>query len=130
MADRSRLKSIVSMETKTRRRICSKCFKEVLQRHRSPGVTFALHLHLAPEMHDRFILTDRGGIQIGQGLDDNEEGDHPPTANVILLDHAIFQRNGTGSPAEHRSYCKLMRNTSASSPRSRGLFVNGKASDR
>ena len=42
-------------------------------------------------MHDRFILTDRGGIQIGHGLDDNEDGGSAPTANVILLEHAMFQ---------------------------------------
>ena len=42
-------------------------------------------------MHDRFILTDRGGLQIGHGLDDNEDGGSAPTANIILLEHAMFE---------------------------------------
>ena len=66
-------------------------FQEVMQQHRTPGVTFTLHLHPEQLMHDRFILTDRGGIQIGHGLDDNEDGGSAPTANVMLLEQAMFQ---------------------------------------
>ncbi len=66
-------------------------FHEVLQQHRTPGVTFALHLHPEQSMHDRFILTDRGGIQIGHGLDDNEDGGSTPTANVLLLEQSMFE---------------------------------------
>lgn len=66
-------------------------FQEVVWQHRTPGVTFTLHLHPEQMMHDRFILTDRGGIQIGHGLDDNEDGGSAPTANVMLLEQAMFQ---------------------------------------
>lgn len=66
-------------------------FQDVMQHHRTPGITFALHLHPERLMHDRFILTDRGGIKIGHGLDDNEDGGSAPMANVILLEHAMFQ---------------------------------------
>lgn len=66
-------------------------FETVMRQHRTVGVTFALHLHPEHLMHDRFILTDRGGVQIGHGLDDNEDGGSAPTANVILLEQAMFQ---------------------------------------
>jgi hypothetical protein len=66
-------------------------FEGEMQAHRGAGVTFALHLHPEQLMHDRFILTDRGGIQIGHGLDDNEDGGSAPMANVTLLEQAMFQ---------------------------------------
>lgn len=66
-------------------------FQDAMQPHRTPGITFALHLHPEQTMHDHFILTERGGIQIGHGLDDNEDGGSAPTANVILLEHAMLQ---------------------------------------
>lgn len=49
------------------------------------------YLHPEKVMHDRFVLTDRGGIQIGHGLDDNEDGGNAPTAIVVLLEQAMFQ---------------------------------------
>ena len=66
-------------------------FQEEFQKHLTPGVTFTLHLHPEQMMHDRFILTDRGGINIGHGLDDNEDGGGVPTANVTLLEWGMFQ---------------------------------------
>lgn len=66
-------------------------FQDALERHRTPGITFALHLHAEAEMHDRFILTERGGLQIGHGLDDNEDGESVPNANVTLLERTMFE---------------------------------------
>ena len=66
-------------------------FEESFRRYRVAGVTLALYLHPEQVMHDRFILTERGGIQIGHGLDDNEDGGSAPTANVTLLEPSIFQ---------------------------------------
>jgi hypothetical protein len=66
-------------------------YEEAFRRYRVAGVTLALYLHPEQVMHDRFILTERGGIQIGHGLDDNEDGGSAPTANVTLLEPSIFQ---------------------------------------
>jgi hypothetical protein len=66
-------------------------YEEAFRRYRVAGVTLALYLHPEQVMHDRFILTERGGIQIGHGLDDNEDGGSAPTANVTLLESSIFQ---------------------------------------
>ena len=66
-------------------------YEEAFRRHRVDGVTLALYLHPEHVMHDRFILTERGGIQIGHGLDDNEDGGSASTANVTLLELPIFQ---------------------------------------
>jgi hypothetical protein len=79
-------------------------FQDAMQYYRTPGITFALHLHPEQQMHDRFILTDRGGIQVGHGLDDNEDGGSVPTANVVLLEATMFQNqwqrfSGNGSLA-------------------------------
>lgn len=66
-------------------------YEEAFSRYRVDSVTLALYLHAEQFMHDRFILTERGGIQIGHGLDDNEDGGSAPTANVTLLEPSIFQ---------------------------------------
>ena len=61
-------------------------FREGVEAFRGHAISFSLHLHPEQVMHDRFILTDRGGLQIGHGLDDNEDGGSAPTANIILLE--------------------------------------------
>jgi len=66
-------------------------FQEAILKYGVPNIAFALHLHPEQVMHDRFILTELGGLQIGHGLDDNEDGGSAPTANVILLEHSMFQ---------------------------------------
>lgn len=66
-------------------------FREGVEAYRGQRIRFELHLRPEKVMHDRFILTDRGGILIGQGLDDNEDGGNAPTANVILLESGIFR---------------------------------------
>jgi hypothetical protein len=66
-------------------------YEEAFRRYRVAGVTLALYLHPEQVMHDRFILTELGGIQIGHGLDDNEDGGSAPTANVTLLEPSIFR---------------------------------------
>lgn len=54
-------------------------------------VTLCLHLHPERSMHDRFILSERGGIKVGHGLDDNEDGGTNSVANVLLLDSHLFE---------------------------------------
>ena len=40
------------------------------------------------KLHDRFVLTERGGVQFGHGLD---EGEPQETTVASLLDHELFQ---------------------------------------
>jgi hypothetical protein len=66
-------------------------FKAEFQHCACDQVTLSLHLHPERSMHDRFILTERGGVQVGHGLDDNEDGGSNPVANVLLLDANLFE---------------------------------------
>ena len=70
-------------------------FKEAFARLRRDGVTLSLYLHPARSMHDRFILAEFGGLNVGHGLDDNEDGGANPEANVSLLKHDFFEAQWT-----------------------------------
>jgi hypothetical protein len=65
-------------------------FTEWFGRLSREGLSLELYLHPERSMHDRFILSDRGGIQVGHGLDDSEDGGSNPVANVLLLDQDLF----------------------------------------
>lgn len=66
-------------------------FYESFQRLSRKGVSLELYLHPERAMHDRFILSELGGLKVGHGLDDNEEGGSNPVANVLLLDQELFE---------------------------------------
>ncbi len=66
--------------------------KEYLPRILSRGVTITfirwLEADNGDSIHPRYILTDRGGIRIEHGLDEEPGG---PTADVSLLDISLFK---------------------------------------
>ena len=66
-------------------------FGESFTRLSQNGVSLELYLHPERLMHDRFILCELGGLKVGHGLDDNEEGGSNPVANVLLLDRELFE---------------------------------------
>jgi hypothetical protein len=66
-------------------------FQEAFGRLRREGVTLSLYLHPERSMHDRFILSEFGGLSVGHGLDDNEDGGANPNANVSLLEGGFFE---------------------------------------
>jgi len=53
------------------------------------GVRMQLHLYEKTQMHNRFILTERGGLIYGVGLCDNEDGGGAPDEEVILMETEI-----------------------------------------
>lgn len=55
-----------------------------------PGVGLSVFLHPERLMHNRFILTDRGGASYQTGLDDNEEGNSSNKDLVVLLEPQTF----------------------------------------
>jgi hypothetical protein len=66
-------------------------FREAFARYRREGVILSLYLHPERSMHDRFILSEFGGLSVGHGLDDNEDGGANPDANVSLLENEFFE---------------------------------------
>lgn len=56
-----------------------------------PGVGLSVFLHPEKNMHNRFILTDRGGASYQTGLDDNEEGKSCEKDLVVLLEQHTFE---------------------------------------
>jgi hypothetical protein len=57
------------------------------------------------ELHNRFILTDIGGVMFGTGLDDNEDGNSTDWEDVNLLDYSHYQelwRKHTGKQSFHQ----------------------------
>jgi len=56
-----------------------------------PGVDLSVFLHPEKTMHNRFILTDRGGASYQTGLDDNEEGKSCEKDLVVLLEQHTFE---------------------------------------
>lgn len=53
-------------------------------------VVVQVYIHPENDMHNRFILTDLGGVTYNTGLDDNEAGGSAPTDVVTLLTPEIF----------------------------------------
>lgn len=55
---------------------------------------FEIRLFLRPEraMHNRFVLTERGGIMFGTGLDDDDDGNGNPNDDVSLLDPPVWEQ--------------------------------------
>jgi hypothetical protein len=46
----------------------------------------------AKELHDRFLLTDRGGLTIGQGLDEAGEKEEIQEVRMTILDKATVDQ--------------------------------------
>jgi len=44
------------------------------------------------ELHNRYILTDIGGVMFGTGLDDDNDGESTPTDDVTLLDEFVYKQ--------------------------------------
>ncbi|MEK8020101.1 MAG: hypothetical protein VSS75_024780 [Candidatus Parabeggiatoa sp.] len=45
------------------------------------------------EMHNRYILTDIGGVLFGTGLDDDNDGESTSTDDVTLLDESAYKQH-------------------------------------
>lgn len=65
-------------------------FESVIPRILPPGLSLSVFLHPERPMHNRFILTDRGGASYQTGLDDNEEGNSSEKDLVVLLEPQTF----------------------------------------
>jgi hypothetical protein len=58
---------------------------------------FNVRLFLFPGlMHNRYVLTDRGGVMFGTGLDDDNDGNGNPTDDLILLDRPVWEEKWAG----------------------------------
>lgn len=53
------------------------------------GVRMQLHIYEKAQMHNRFIITESGGLIYGVGLSDNEDGGGAPDEEVILMETAV-----------------------------------------
>jgi hypothetical protein len=55
------------------------------------GFPVRLFLRAEAVMHNRFVLTERGGVMFGTGLDDEDNGNGTATDEVTLLDPPVWQ---------------------------------------
>lgn len=53
------------------------------------GVKMQLHIYEKAQMHNRFIITESGGLIYGVGLSDNEDGGGAPDEEVTLMETAV-----------------------------------------
>ena len=51
-----------------------------------------VNLFMLPEekMHNRFLMSDRGGFIFGTGVDDNEDGNSNPTDEIVIMNNNIY----------------------------------------
>ena len=67
-------------------------FREMCQKHipglLPKGLRLRFHRWNGGELHNRYVLTERGGVMFGTGLD---EGDSPPEDVVSLLDDETYR---------------------------------------
>jgi len=66
-------------------------FESTITRILPSDVGLSVFLHPEKSMHNRFILTDRGGASYQTGLDDNEEGNSSEKDLVVLLEPHTFE---------------------------------------
>jgi len=79
-------------------------FEVVIPRMLPPGVGLSVHLHPEQALHNRFILTERGGASYQTGLDDNEEGRSTHEDLVTLLEPATFEREWRAYPSSDQPF--------------------------
>ncbi len=53
------------------------------------GVKMQLHIYEKAQMHNRFIITESGGLIYGVGLSDNEDGGGAPDEEVTLMETIV-----------------------------------------
>ena len=53
------------------------------------GVKMQLHIYEKAQMHNRFIITESGGLIYGVGLSDNEDGGGAPDEEVTLMETTV-----------------------------------------
>ena len=53
------------------------------------GVKMQLHVYEKAQMHNRFIITESGGLIYGVGLSDNEDGGGAPDEEVTLMEATV-----------------------------------------
>ncbi|MEF8749886.1 MAG: hypothetical protein V5B31_19135 [Candidatus Accumulibacter propinquus] len=79
-------------------------FEFVVPRMLPPGVGLSVHIHDEQALHNRFILTERGGASYQTGLDDNEEGRSTSEDLVTLLEPATFEREWRAYPSSDKPF--------------------------
>ena len=81
-------------------------FRSFVEPHLPTGISIGFHLVLPAVLHDRFVLTDRGGVQFGRGLDEG-----PGDVLITRLGEQAYEkewddasriRSGTNSAVRHR----------------------------
>ncbi len=79
-------------------------FESAIPRMLPPGVDLSVHLHPEQTLHNRFILTERGGASYQTGLDDNKEGRSTNEDLVTLLEPATFEREWMAYPSSDQPF--------------------------
>ncbi|MBN8453058.1 hypothetical protein [Accumulibacter sp.] len=79
-------------------------FEGAIPRILPPGVGLSVHLHPEQALHNRFILTERGGASYQTGLDDNKEGRSTDEDLVTLLEPATFEREWRAYPSSDQPF--------------------------
>ena len=97
---------ITRMEEKMSDKETERQFRLLLEPHLPMGISVGFHLVLPAVLHDRFVLTNRGGIQFGRGLDEG-----PGDVLITRLGEAAYEkewgkaediRSGTNSAVRHK----------------------------
>lgn len=79
-------------------------FEFEIPRMLPPGVGLSVHLHDEQALHNRFILTERGGAAYQTGLDDNKGGRSTDEDLVTLLEPATFEREWRAYPSSDQPF--------------------------
>lgn len=66
-------------------------FNQILPAGLLPGETLSLYIHPEAPVHNRFIMTENGGLIYGVGLDDNDNGRGSPSDQVSLMAPKVFK---------------------------------------
>ena len=66
-------------------------FSPVASQAQKDGIAIRLFVRSSDAMHNRYVLTDRGGVMFGTGLDDDDQGNGTSHDDVTLLDPALRQ---------------------------------------
>ena len=66
-------------------------FNQTLPAALPQGVTLKLYIHPILPMHNRYLMTESGGLIYGVGLDDNEDGGGASNDQVTLLASDVFK---------------------------------------
>lgn len=108
IANRTPNFSVKRLEYHTSDRIAADQFENrcntVLPRIIPQGLLLDIIIWPQGSLHNRYVLTERGGVSFGMGLDDCDYGNSIENDDVILLDQPLFQTQWnrySGQPVVH-----------------------------